>query len=822
MPALKFCILDADYITEGEGRSERPVIRIWGKTREGKSVLVLDRTFEPYFYVQPRDGLSESELKLLAKRILQLRIEGKGPKRVEKIKGRKFLGKPIKILRVIVGVPPDVPKFRELLKEWRDVEEEYEYGVNFYKRYLIDKKLTPMGWAQVEGREAKPGKGLRVDVVFEASSVKPLEENGYPKLRVLAFDLELVEERGKEKIIMISMMDNKGFKKALTIGKKKTLGVEVLGSEGELIKRFIELVQKRNPEVIAAYNSDRFDFPKLQEKAEGYRIPLILSRDGSHVTFRRSGRVSAADIKGRIHIDIFDFIEHILRATLSSEVLTLDMVAKELIGEGKEDMEWKDIEKAWKKKDLKSIASYCLQDSNLALKLADNLLPQIFELSKVVGQTPFDVSRHFYSQLVEWVLIRKAFDIGEIVPNRPKYDEVMRRRKVPPYVGGYVQQPKEGIHDNIALFDFQSLYPSITITHNVSPETLDCKDCKVNERNQVPDLKHHFCGKHNGFVPRVIEELVKKRVEIKEKLKRLGERSFEYRALYNRQYALKIIANASYGYYGYAGSRWYSRVCAESITSWGRMYIKKVISMAEKMKYNVIYGDTDSLFVKIKTRKEARKFLEKVNSKLPGIMELDFRDLYESGIFVLGKTGLAAKKRYALIDKKGVITIRGFEKVRRDWANIARDTQENILKAILKDKSPAKAVRIVRRIIDNLKKGKVEFDDLIIYTQLTKPIEKYEQIGPHVLAAKKMRAKGMAVHEGSTIAYVITKGTGSISERAEPAEGADVKDYDPDYYTNNQVIPAAMRVLSGLGYKEEDLLSKKRLEQVSLSKFVKK
>jgi len=167
MPELKFCILDADYITEGEGRSERPVVRIWGKTKEGKSVLVLDRTFEPYFYVQPRDGLSESELRLLAKRILQLRLEGKGLKRVEKIKGRKFLGKSIKILRVVAGVPPDVPKFRDMLKDWRDVEEQFEYGVSFYKRYLIDRKLTPMGWAQVEGREVKPGKELRVDVVFE-------------------------------------------------------------------------------------------------------------------------------------------------------------------------------------------------------------------------------------------------------------------------------------------------------------------------------------------------------------------------------------------------------------------------------------------------------------------------------------------------------------------------------------------------------------------------------------------------------------------------------------------------------------------------------
>jgi len=824
MSVLKFCLLHADYATEGKGMSERPVVRLWGRSDSGKSVVVIDRGFVPYFYVR-HEAASRAELSLLKNRIMGLEVEGSKPVRVDETE-RKYLGSKVKLLKVFVAMPADVPKFRYALKDWRDIEEEYEYGISFYRRYMIDRGLIPLEWAEADGSRVKDP-GISVDVVFEAASVKHAGSAACPSHKILAFDIETVQKTGKNRIIMVSFMGNGGFKKVITAGSKKSPGIEAARTEKELVRRFAETIEKKDPDIIVGYNTDQFDFRQLAEKAEAYGIPLVLGRDGSHFTFNRRGRTSAVQIAGRVHIDLYNFIERIMVSGLSTEVLSLDRVSQELLGEGKIDMSWKDIEKAWKRKDIARVGRYCLRDSELALKLAENLLPQIFEISRVAGQIPFDVSRMSYSQLVEWLLIRRAFQVGEVVPNRPKYGEIAMRRRAAPYTGGYVHQPKEGIHENIALFDFTSLYPSITITHNVSPETVDCRDCKADERNRVPESKHYFCGRKKGFVPAVLEELVEKRNGIKQKMKKLGPRTAEYKALNNRQYALKIIANASYGYYGYAGSRWYSRICAESITAWGRMYIKDVIDMAREADYEVIYGDTDSLFVRIQTKKESRKFLKKVNDKLPGVMELDFRDSYEAGIFVTGKTtGVAAKKRYALMDGKGKITIRGFEKVRRDWSDIAKDTQEMVIRAILKDRSPEKAVRIVRKTIDNLKKGKVELDELVIYTQLTKPVEEYEQMSPHVIAARKMVKRGIDVMEGSTIKYVITKGAGSISERAEPVVDADDSDarkgYDPDYYIKNQVIPAALRVLSGLGYREEDMLSGKRLEQVSLSDFVKK
>ncbi|MEM5812639.1 MAG: DNA-directed DNA polymerase, partial [Candidatus Aenigmatarchaeota archaeon] len=803
----------------------KPVIRLWCKLPDGKNALILDRNFEPYFYVEPRQELKKAEVEELKNRIMGLELEGKKPMRIETME-RKYLGISRTVLKVFAESPADVPKFRDMLKEWKDVKEEYEYGISFYRRYLIDNSLIPMEWIEVKGRKTQTDIG--VDVAIEAERIEQQKNSNEkpPNLRILAFDLEMAEEAGKESIIMASFKDNSGYSKALTYKKVSHPHVEVVSGEKELIERLAETIKERDPDIIVGYNSDRYDFIRLVERANEHKVHLILGKDKSNVVFRKRMRISSAQLAGRVHIDLYDFVENILSPNLMTEVLTLDKVAREIIGEGKKKIKWKDIEVLWKSgKGLDGLVEYCMRDSELTLMLAEELLPQITELCRITGQTLFDTSRMSYSQLVEWLYMREAYKLGELFPNRPKYDEVRKRRLYPAYTGGYVHMPKEGIHDNIALFDFHSLYPSITITHNVSPETLDCICCggkpeSEDKRNVVPEDGHWYCSEHEGFIPKILKGLMERRNEIKKEMKKLRPSSEKYKLLDHRQHGLKILANASYGYYAYPGSRWYSRVCAQSITAWGRFYIKQVIELANKMGYEVIYGDTDSLFLKVKSKSEAERFLEKANESLPGVMELEFRDLYQSGIFVSAKTGKAAKKRYALIDYKGNITIRGFEKVRRDWSNIAKETQERVLLAVLRDHSPEKAAQIVRNTIDDISSGKIEMEDLVIYSQITRPLSQYQQLGPHVLAAKKAQERGRPVGEGTTIAFIITKGTGSISERAEPAE--DAKNYDPEYYIKNQVIPAALRVLSGLGYTEEDLLKGEKAEQKGIQDFLRK
>lgn len=412
------------------------------------------------------------------------------------------------------------------------------------------------------------------------------------------------------------------------------------------------------------------------------------------------------------------------------------------------------------------------------------------------------------SNMVEYLLMKRSFEEKTIVPNKPKGSEYLERASYT-YEGGFVLDPQKGLHEHIAVFDFRSLYPSIIIAHNIDPNTIGCSCCD----NTSPDGVN-FCLNKKGFIPEILKEIIERRVEIKRKLKETSDKN-EKTIYQSQQWALKILANSFYGYMGYPRSRWYSKEAASSIASWGREYIHKAIKIAEEMGLNVLYGDTDSLFVGLGSEdmEKSKEFRDKVNSTLPDYMELEFQGYYRRGFFV-------SKKRYAIIDKENNIVTKGLEVVRRDWAEIAKKTQEAVLKTILEGKGPEKAAEIVRKTTQELIEGKIPLDSLIIYTQLTMPISSYKQIGPHVIVAKRMKEKGEDVKAGSMISFIVKSGEGMVRDRSYDVESfkkAGYK-YDAEYYMDNQVLPAVMRILKGFGYTEENLKFSKN-KQMTLGDY---
>ncbi|MCL5100918.1 MAG: DNA polymerase, partial [Candidatus Marsarchaeota archaeon] len=265
--------------------------------------------------------------------------------------------------------------------------------------------------------------------------------------------------------------------------------------------------------------------------------------------------------------------------------------------------------------------------------------------------------------------MRYANNNNEIVPNKPTETDI-RIRESNPIEGAYVKTPEAGVYKNIAVFDFRGLYPSIIIAYNIDPSTM-CNDCT--EYHETP-INIKFMKNPQGIMPQALRLLTKERAEIKKRAKQNPNDT----ALAARSQALKILANSFYGYLGYARSRWYTRDCAASVTALGRSHIKHTIEEAEKSGFKVLYSDTDSIFLLLgsQTKDHALTFLKSFNSTLPESMELELEDFYTSGVFVGKKSdGSGAKKKYALLSETGRIKIRGFELVRRDWSNIARETQ---------------------------------------------------------------------------------------------------------------------------------------------------
>jgi len=200
-------------------------------------------------------------------------------------------------------------------------------------------------------------------------------------------------------------------------------------------------------------------------------------------------------------------------------------------------------------------------------------------------------------------------------------------------------------------------------------------------------------------------------------------------------------------------------------------------------------------------------------------MELDLEGFFKRGIWVTKRTGeFGAKKKYALIDKNNKLKIRGFETVRRDWCNLARTTQNQILQLILETGNHEKALDYLKKIINQLKNREIPLKKLIIRTQLKKPIDEYKSINPHVTIAKRMQQQNIPVSIGTLIEYYIAE---SETKRALVRERAKLPDekgkYDIEYYLNNQIIPATENIFEVFNINIKEIIDGKK--QMSLGDF---
>jgi DNA polymerase I len=767
----KAFLMDIDLFKEN--------IRLILKSEKGRVFRLFDRQFKPYFYFK-------GEIESLKERGVFEKTE-------------KLLGfDKIELWKVSFKSPQELKKERSFFESKGTV---FEGDIQFVYRYLIDKKLIPMGMVEVDYEED------------EVKEIKAVEGGGVFNPNVLCFDIETYNERGmsnpsKDPCLMISYVGRvkgKEIEGVLTYKNFKKDFVTVFENEKQMIEGFAELLKKNKIDVIAGYNSDLFDLPYLAERSRILGVKTPFGRDKSRIKLSK-GIKKTAKITGRVHVDVFKVISF-LNAIGSVKLhrLTLENASTELVGFKKKMVVKKNIYELWNETDY-ILVEYCLDDSKACLELLDFITPLEVELSKLSGIPLFNASRNAASNFVESILMRESFEKNTIIPSLPK-DESFKERYSNPIQGAFVKIPNPGIYENIAVLDFKSLYPSIIISYNIDPSTLnlDCNEFFISPQG------HKFCKTKKGLIPIVLENLVNARNEVKKEMKKFEPESFEYKSLFARQWALKIIANAVYGYMVYPRSRFYSRECGESITAIARKSILEAMNLAEKNGFIVLYIDTDSLFLKFNLGEESKveEFRKLVNKTLPEKMELELEDFYNRGIFVSKKQGTAgAKKKYALINRKGVIKIRGFELVRRDWSRIARETQRKVLEALLKKGDLEEAVAEVKRVISLLKEEKADLQDLEIHSTITKSLKSYEIMSPEVSAAKKAEKRGLKVEVGSSVGFVITKNGKSISDKAEFLEFA--KDYDADYYVNNQVLPAVLKILGELGVQKEDLLNDSR------------
>ena len=395
------------------------------------------------------------------------------------------MGKKIKAVKVFVSNHKDIIPIKDVVKKWPETADKQETDISFVTRYIIEKKIKMLEWHEVEGEKInneeleKLGLShLNVDSILRVKSMKLAKTQLSFKPKAIAFDIEATEfEIGRGEIIMVSLV-GENFKKVITSKHFHNAPeeVEFVKDEAELILRFKEIIKKERPDCLVGYFSDGFDLPYLRERAEKYKIRVDLGLDKSNISFIR-GIITSAKIKGTVHIDLFKFIDNVISPTLKLETLSLDEVASELIGEKKLKIDLAKITKKFKAKnfnseELKHFCLYNLQDALLAFKLFEKLWPNIAELTRIVNEPLWNVTRAPYSSLVEHHIIHHLEPFNEIIKHRPIHKEIQKRRKAKKYAGAFVLEPKPGVYERIAMFDFKSLYPSIiavSYTHLTLP-----------------------------------------------------------------------------------------------------------------------------------------------------------------------------------------------------------------------------------------------------------------------------------------------------------------------------------------------------------------
>ncbi|MFQ6065456.1 MAG: DNA-directed DNA polymerase, partial [Candidatus Bathyarchaeia archaeon] len=575
---------------------------------------------------------------------------------------------------------------------------------------------------------------------------------------------------------------------ATNTGEEKQFVAED-SNDKPLIEAFVRYVRSFDPDIIAGYETNRRHWPYLLARSKKLGIKLSVDRADTEPHTSVFGHIS---VTGRINIDFFDFAEDLQEV----KVKTLENVA-DFLGvmrlENRRLVEGVDFYSYWTDPEKRPmLLKFSRENVYCVMGVAEAMLDFAMQLSSLVGLPLDHVGAAAVGFRVEWFLIREAQKIGELVPKR-------RPRPYIPYAGAVVLKPKPGLHEKIAVLDFKAMYPNIMITYNVSPDTLIRETepeppCGV---NVAPEVKHRFRIEPKGFYSKVLSSLINARNEIRPKLMELDPRSVEYRVLDARQKAIKVITNASYGYTGWVGARWYIKPVAEATTAWGRQTIFETIELAKKVGLEVVYGDTDSIFVKHDPDK-----IEKISSEISDILGLEIEPdkVYDRILFT------EAKKRYCGLLPDGRLDIVGLEVVRGDWAEVAKKVQEKVLEIVLKERSPKKAVSFIRQFISDLREKKVPYKDLIIWKTLTKPIDEYKVRAPHIEAAKKLMKEGWELAVGEKIGYVIVSGSGKLYERAKPYVLASLDEMDMEYYVSKQVMPVASRVLAVFSVAEDELL----------------
>jgi len=727
---------------------------VWIKSKDERCVRIVDK-WKPTFYIS---APSEKDLIRLTWHLTQNDIA------VKYWFEEKFVrlqeSERSKVLRVTVPEADSLRSLAGMIWELGDYEKYRLWNVDIpsSQMYLYDRDLFPLAYVEA----TVTNEGVSWKLMDSAESV----DYPVPPLKIAGLGVEADKDgnipsfedpiaeillRFDDELVVIDSVD-----------------------EGEKILRLVEIIQKKDPDVIVTDGGDSFLFTYLARRALRNDVlsNLMLSRERSDISvLRRRGdsyfsygriyyRAAPQRLLGRLHIDIENsglYAEYGLEG-LIEVARTCRIPLHRASGV--------------------SIGS-CMTAIQLYQALKDDVL------------VPWRKS--------EPENFKNAMDL--LVADR----------------GGFYFEPKVGIHDNVGEIDFSSMYPMLMLKKNISPETIGC-ECCPDSTNRVPELGYNICEKRLGIVPKVLELMLKKRMYYKERRNKAANR--EERIKYDqRQAAYKIILCTCFGYLGYRNAR-FGKVDAHiAACAFARKTLLDTAQLAEQRGFEIVHGIVDSLYLKREGATD-RDFIElcKEITKETGL-PISYEGRYRWIVFLPSKThfGVPVLNRFYGVFQDGKIKTRGIELRRGDTPNIIRQCQDEMIQELAKARNSEEFIQnipnvlsILRKYADKIVNREVDIADLVIAKQLSKNPERYINSVDQAIAARQLRGRGLEVMAGQTVKYVILDADNKRSERrVAAAQLIDARNrYDIEEYLK-LLVDAPYTILSPFGFSKDDLTAEK-------------
>jgi len=773
-------LVTASYRREPPGGPEdpqEPVIQLFGRTRDGRSIAIEYSGFRPYFYVvAPSPALRDAfvrDRQVAAFEEVILEVEGR----------------PTPCARVVLRQPWKTPEYREKARRFGSTP--LEADIPFQHRFIYDMDLGAA--VRVHGTPADPAGRYTTDLFVVADRFEPCEPFR-PQLRILSFDIEN------------SIRDGHIFCIGVVYREQGELKTRVLaGTEKEIIERFVKLVQETDPDVISGYNIDGYDLPVLVERAQKNGIPkLQLARDFSDF-FHLGERFWRVD--GRIVTDVWWAVKA-ERLTLHLKQETLDYVAKHLLGEGKHDLERQKIDEEWER-DRDKVIRYCVNDAELSLKILERVrrIEKTLDLAAVSKLPLEDVLHGRTSNLIDSILIRAADRAKVAVPMMK-----MRGGRVEQIEGGYVHSLQPGLYEWVISLDFRAMYPSLIIENNICFTTVS-PDGSIESPTGAKFLSADV---KKGLLPVILANLMKERQDVRARMRdaTAPEMKDFYEGL---QAAIKVLMNAFYGVLASSFYRFNDPKVGASITGFARERIKGIIGELEAEGVKVVYADTDSVFFQSPTPglESSLEFARRTAERFSrGRISMEVDKIFET-LFSHGR-----KKRYAgkvgwPTDMGGQLVVRGYEIRRTDAFDLQSEAQRRVFERIL-DRDQDGAVALARGIVAEVRAGTPSIVDperdpieSLVISRTVKDETQY--VNPNsmsnVIAARKLEEMGEEFMPGMKVSWIVTDSKRSPME-VEPYVSGRPFEKRPDWeYYARRVAQTLAYITEAYGWDEKALFT---------------